>query len=862
MMRCKPKLPTYGGAMSRTKKEEFGSAGFKTQQLVGGGPVERAIKQDLISLRNLFYQSLDQKETETETETETNMTSTPTLSPTASFTHKPKGYAFRIFKDVFQQAKFGIIFTRAAPPESRIEREGFTQLIYSAALSLLQDSLDDDGDDGNGDDGYDDETRYFDSMFAIYALYTLYKTNPAPHIPHQPSSQETDEPSSNSHSHSHNHTNEFLTPNEMKQLSTIPIGLTDTIGEADARFYRRSYYSPIRICHASMQMLIRVRNRSFLIIDQCHHSRYDSLQKGGIACGGVVDDDTSKSFRCKCYLAKDCISLIDRLISEQSFHLCEYNGPSSIESLTACNEYVREMILNQNDKVAATNNDHEQLLEEEPSTTPDILAELSLNQLQESIQQYQNMIGKTSIALQRKTIRTSTSSSIQNSNTNQMLVIKKTMEPIMNERRRRRRADNFAQRVQRILSRDDMNDEILSESQVQQDSISNTIDNDDDPIDSEQPIIETIGNDPITAAAASTSSPAVIQPIRLTYPDNFSNSLKEGIDKALKTFVLLEETNELDEEEEYGYDNGNVNDDRENMLSFQASDDERSYDYDERDDMESIMTMETTNHIAGTGNSALQLLLQKALAVSNGGTKMKTKTKKKKRRQPSNRTRGSPHEQTNISNKRRKVTGMQNDIDDDGDDMSQSISIATSMTSDHGTVGVSGSGKIALDELLKKASKIGVGQRKGRRTSGNKNTSSKRRINHHPDKNYTDTDGDNKNSSRRKSPADDVSVKSKMSIVSDMRGSGKEALQQLLKKASKVKSSKVVPTSNRRSNRIHQMQSSKEVSSDVNEGDDQSSNSSCDADNSINTDSAFSRGSSIVQGTGQAAMKKLLERII
>lgn len=857
-MRCKPKLPTYGGSMSRKKKEEFG-AGFKTQQLVGGGPVERAIKHDLISLRNLFHQSLDQQEQEQEMNP----------SPTASFTHKPKGYAFRIFKKIFQQAKFGIIFTRAAPPESRIEKDAFAQLIYSATLSLLQDSLDDN----------DDETGYFDSVFAIYALYTLYKTNPAPHIPDQPSSQETYEHLSNIH----NHTKEFLTPYEMKQLSTIPVGLIDTIGEADTRYYRRSYYSPIRISHASMQMLIQVRNTSFLIMDQCHESRYDCLHDGGNLCDGdggggdvVVDDDdnTSKSFRCKCFLAKDCIFLIDRLISEQSFHLCEYNGPASIESLIGCNEYVREMILNQNDNIAAatttaTNNDHEPLSEKETSTTPDILAELCLNQLQESIQQYQNMIGKTSIALQRKSIIGTSSSSIKNNSKNQMSVIKKTMEPIMNERRRRR-ADNFAQRVQRILSRNDNIDDdeglsdvqglvhVQDEEEMQQDNISNTIDNDDDHIiDSEQPTIENIGDDPITAAAAG----AIIQPMRFTYPDNFSKSLKEGIDKALKTFVLLEEPNELNEEE-YGNDNGNVNvninDDYESMLSFQASDDDqRSDSYDEREELESIITMETTNHITGTGNSALQLLLQKALAVTKGGTK----TKKKKRRQPPNRSKGTPHEQTNISNKRRKVTGMQNDIDDD-DDMSQSISIATSMTSDHDTVGVSGSGKIALDELLKKASEIGVGQRKERRTRGNRNASSKRRINHHADKNYTDTDGENEKVTKRKNPADDVSVKSKMSIVSDMRGSGKEALQQLLKKASKVKSVKVVPKSNRRGSRIRQMQSSKEASNDVNEGDDQSSNSSCDADNSINTNSAFSHGSSIVQGTGQEAMKKLLERII
>ena len=56
MMRYKPKLPVYGSSMTKEKKQEFGAVGndYKTKQMLGGGPVERAIRADLLSLDSDF----------------------------------------------------------------------------------------------------------------------------------------------------------------------------------------------------------------------------------------------------------------------------------------------------------------------------------------------------------------------------------------------------------------------------------------------------------------------------------------------------------------------------------------------------------------------------------------------------------------------------------------------------------------------------------------------------------------------------------------------------------------------------------------------------------------------------------------
>ena len=55
--------------------------------------------------------------------------------------HKADGYSFQIFKQVYKKAKFGVIFTRAAPKNTRIDKEAFVQMIFSTALSLLKDAI-------------------------------------------------------------------------------------------------------------------------------------------------------------------------------------------------------------------------------------------------------------------------------------------------------------------------------------------------------------------------------------------------------------------------------------------------------------------------------------------------------------------------------------------------------------------------------------------------------------------------------------------------------------------------------------------------------------------------------------------------
>merc|ERR1711878_65337 len=101
------------------------------------------------------------------------------------------------------------------------------------------------------------------------------------------------------------------------------------------------YHSSIRISTHSMQSIMELRNQLIIKITYCHELYYDSyhfeLKK---RMGENEDEDERREVHqplcchttCNCSLAQDCIRIIDYLVSNECFHLCEYNGPVSVES--------------------------------------------------------------------------------------------------------------------------------------------------------------------------------------------------------------------------------------------------------------------------------------------------------------------------------------------------------------------------------------------------------------------------------------------------------------------------------------------------------------------------------------------------
>ena len=1013
-MRYKPKIPVYGGSMAEKKKREFcndsndltddgrkgtdkttvtAAAGsrsasgkridYKTKQLLGGGPVQRAIKTDLHSLQELFFQELAQRQQQRRLEGEKKQrrsklfgnygTTSNALSEDMEMTgmvleeHERNGNTFQLFKKVYQESKFGIIFTRAAPP--RIDNEQFVQLIYSAALSFLEDANvehrnknrnkhgngnqsseaqnDDDISDSSDDDGdgHDPSLEtvksnfYSHAAFAIYALYTLYKTNPAPHIPIETSTSavaaENDEEHKVDSNHYHTNksiytnstgngngsttnTNTLFTSNEYKMLSTLPMF------ETESRKYRRHYHAPIRISYESMRSILEIRNQSLLEIDSCHKSQYNSLtmahrQRQRRQC---QEDNSEKVdyhmthdcrirtpsniFICKCGLAKDCITLIDRLITDQCFHYCEYNGPVSVEALAGSDAYVKKMIFEQDDdkeversknKVVAIgddddnqheNNTNQMLkeLEEINEQCQSMTEFLQLEDVQKSFHEYHNCLGRASVSLRKKSMGLRPSSLSFSStarakgavgapavgNKHQIASILKTMEPITKQRLRRK-SIHFPQKIQNMFLRN--NDDIENNEEMNDDDVAdcNEVLHVQDVSDEEQQRQSTLhpresvenqndqrrGQEKVQEILSTTKTG-----ICFTYPASFSKSLKEGIRKALEEIDLLESQTDLEQDKNKGegeekgkakdgtyYRHGNeisieqvlfdeISLRSDNELIDNGCSDDNSDDVS----MDSIVTMDTS-HIAGSGNAALQLLLERAKdVIPPNAAKDKSKRKQlKRKREPS----------PTIARKK-KVSSRKNS--QYSDDVSESIqsrgSFGTSvLLGENESISVYGSGKAALEELLQTASKVRTKQgvkekkrsitnyRKQRRRVVASNSSNNNVQN--CDLNSTEIDGKEQ---RQKSENDDVSIYSQISTATGILGSGKEALQDLLRKASQGKSTKEFVHKRSLDANADEIETRKDYVND-----------------NLSYSSKVSTATTNIEGSGQEALQELLHKV-
>jgi Small nuclear RNA activating complex (SNAPc), subunit SNAP43. len=366
MLPLVPRIPMFGGKLAAKKKAEFASVtnnqhqsskrynDYRSRQLMYGGPVQRAIRADLLSLRQEFQKDLEE------------VWSPPSAQNAVA--KRAPGRAFQIFKETFRRTKFGIIHTRCSPP--RCDKEAYIQMIFSAVLDLLCAEY----HENLRNPSLENETSkkcFVDRVFAVFALYALYETNPLPNFPLNINILQKK-------------SCDNLTASELKQiLSMMPMGASSDQG--GRRAFRRYFRAPIRISLDQYHSLIQLRDVSMAIMDllSCQQLSF-------------ISD-----------MAIDCVYLIDRL-KESSLLLCEYAGPSSLEGLIGSEEYYHSVVLNENEKHATTSLDTT-LVSSDLLTGQqiheDIDEVLSISSFEELIathqQQYDRILGSISLDINR-----------------------------------------------------------------------------------------------------------------------------------------------------------------------------------------------------------------------------------------------------------------------------------------------------------------------------------------------------------------------------------------------------------------------------------------------------------------------------
>ena len=301
----------FGGKLAAKKKLEFSEEttrldksirdengieiDHKLQQLMCGGPVQRALKADLISLKNEFWKDLALQDVNTET---------------GKVVLEKTGAVFKVFKATFHRTRFGIIHSRACPP--RCDREAYVQMIYSAVLDLMPNYMSQSGgNETTNSESYGDiSDRLFDGIFVIFALYTLHATNPLPRVPirrriGQTSLDDTQD-------------------SDRYYLSAMPMAMGTACDQGGKRAFRKSYVNPIRIDQEHYSALFRIRNLALATLD----SSVDAISM----------TNTSS-------MARDCIHVIDRL--KISLMMSEFSGPGSLEGLIGSEEYYHSVALKQ-----------------------------------------------------------------------------------------------------------------------------------------------------------------------------------------------------------------------------------------------------------------------------------------------------------------------------------------------------------------------------------------------------------------------------------------------------------------------------------------------------------------------------------
>lgn len=354
MLPYRTRVPIYGGKLKKKKKAEAEKASASDPPalsgkgrkklnslapLSGGGPVERAIKADLVALRRSFRRIVAGAVGNCEYES--------TL-----LGHDVSGLSFKQFKDAFRRGNFGIIQTRCVPP--RCDKADYEQMIFSACFSLMEETLAQDcGTTGNGCLG-EEGSFAADAACSVFSLYTFYETNPLPPFPIAPVDNGGFDVRSTLDRF-------LLSTTDQDALSTLTMGITSE--DPSKGLHRRSYREGIRISRKHYAALQMVRDLSLEAVAKCESNRTKYWKKDVNCRIATIANKTSTEslridiqstenkkdealtmWKCTCGVARDCIQIVDRMFAKKIFDCCEYTGPCSVEGLAGSTEYYEKVL--------------------------------------------------------------------------------------------------------------------------------------------------------------------------------------------------------------------------------------------------------------------------------------------------------------------------------------------------------------------------------------------------------------------------------------------------------------------------------------------------------------------------------------
>ena len=284
--------PVYGGKLKQKKEQEGISFDDRSRPYREGGPVERAVRADLLALLPAFEEKLRQ------------------IKPSDSSEHTATGLAFAAFKDVFGSNRVAML-NRAGDSgllPTKCDRNSYSQMLYSVCLSMMRQSFRDHSKSNENQDSGNDSLGVFlrQAAYGVFTLYALYETNPLPRGPSSESSKE-------------------------EYLALLPMGITNP--EHGRATYRRAFRSPIRIDTEHYGYLLQLRDLARAERCQCAASmrKNYSQQDNG--------EQVDAQWECECAVATDLCVILDRILSSNMLEFSSYTGPCGLEGLAGHADY-------------------------------------------------------------------------------------------------------------------------------------------------------------------------------------------------------------------------------------------------------------------------------------------------------------------------------------------------------------------------------------------------------------------------------------------------------------------------------------------------------------------------------------------
>jgi hypothetical protein len=322
------RAPVYGDKEKTLRRRRDGNPQTEHD---GGGPIQMAITNDLINLRERFRKKINGLSSyhhTTKNQQQQQYLATA-YDDVDNNIHWKSGTAFLIFKDIFRSSRIAMIHLL---PPALCDREAYTQLIYAACLTLFKESFEqivwsnidddedltdddndndneekkDDDDDDDDDDSTSDSYRnhHDDAGFALFTLLALFETNPLPR-------QIGDD----------------------NPLELLPISLR-SLGDDPRSSFRRCFSQNIRIDRQHFAILLRLKELSRAKKCDCERyfyeiSKYKERQNYS-KINNNNKDQQGFSWKCRCGMSTDILKVIERIVPR--LELCEYIGPIGVEA--------------------------------------------------------------------------------------------------------------------------------------------------------------------------------------------------------------------------------------------------------------------------------------------------------------------------------------------------------------------------------------------------------------------------------------------------------------------------------------------------------------------------------------------------